>query len=210
MTENGFMGHHCPDQERQEEIKSPRGQAAYSYYAEWMRLKKRSVPALDRFAASKQYTPFIKFTDWVERTAIPNPLQFIKVMVDTEVQPVLWCRDNTFAMYLQWYDTMYPPTEQFLETFDTLTVLALDHGVALDKIYETLGAKEIARLVKRRKLSPWLLGLSRKFLTWLSAQPSAEKTMVGDAINLGAYAAKFQAQSVLSNELSEACKAMNV
>jgi hypothetical protein len=210
QTENGFMNHHCADRERLEEMKSPRGIAAYAYYSEWMRLHKRSVPAADRFMTSRQYNYFIKFVDWAEKTAIPNPNQFIKVMVDTSTQPVLWCRDTTYAMYLQWYDNAYPPLEQFIETYDRLVVRAQDYGVPVSEVYQAIGAKDIARLVRRRKLSPWLLVVSQKFLKWVQALPPTEKEMISEAINFGAYAAKLNQNPELARELRAACEAENV
>lgn len=210
QTENGFMKHRCAERERLEELKSPRGQAAYAYYSEWMRLQKRSVPVADRFMSSRQYNYFIKFTDWVEKTAIPNPNQFIKVMVETGTQPVLWCRDTTYAMYLQWYDNAYPPVNQFIETYDRLVNHATELGVPLTEVYPAMGASLIARLVRRRKLSPWLLVVSQKFLKWVQALPPAEREIVSEAVNFGAYAAKLNQNPELARELRAVCDAENV
>lgn len=210
QTENGFMNHHCAERERLEEMKSPRGTSAYAFYSEWMRLQKRSVPPAERFMTSRQYNYFIKFVDWSEKTAIPNPNQFIKVMVETGTQPVLWCRDTTYAMYLQWYDNAYPPAEQFLETFDRLTNFARELNVPLNEVYAALGARDLSRLVRRRKLSPWLLVVSPNFLKWVQSLPSVERDMVGEAINFGAYAAKLNQYPELAREFRTACESENV
>lgn len=210
QTENGFMNHHCAERAKLDEMRSPRGTAAYAYYSEWMRLQKRSVPAADRFMNSRQYNYFIKFTDWAEKTAIPNPNQFIKVMVETSTQPVLWCRDTTYAMYLQWYDNAYPPIEQFIETFDRLTNHARELGVPISEVYPAMGAREIARLVRRRKLSPWLLVVSHKFLKWVQGLPQVEREILGEAINFGAYAGKLNQNPELARELRAACESEDV
>lgn len=210
MTELGFMNHHCREREKIEELKSPAGQAAYSYYAEWMRLQKRSVPDQDRFMSSRQYNFFMKFAVWSEKTAIPNPTQFIKVMVETGTQPVLWCRDTTFAMYLDWYDNAYPPIDQFLETYDRLAWLAIECGVSFENVYETLGPKEIAKQVRRRKLSPWFLVVSSKFLKWVQSLPQEDKDLVSEAVNFGAYASKLKNQPELARELRAACEDIKV
>ena len=210
MTENGFMNHRCPEREKIEELKSPTGQAAYAYYSEWMRQQKRSVPTSDRFMNSRQYNFFMKFAAWSEKTAIPNPLQFIKVMVETGTQPVLWCRDTTFAMYLDWYDNAYPPIEQFLETLDKLSALATEYEVSLDNVYREIGARNIAKLVRRRKLSPWFLTVSKKFLEWVQSLPADERGMVSDAVNFGAFAGKLKQQPELARELRAACESVNV
>lgn len=210
MTENGFMNHRCPEREKIEELKSPTGQAAYSFYSEWMKLQKRSVPDQDRFMNSRQYNFFMKFAVWSEKTAIPNPMQFIKVMVETGTQPVLWCRDTTFAMYLEWYDNAYPPIDQFLETLDKLSMYAVDYGVPLEQVYQAMGAREIAKLVRRRKLSPWFLTVSKKFLEWVQSLSADERGMVSDAVNFGAFAGKLKQQPELARELRAACESVNV
>ena len=210
QTENGFMNHFCAEREKLEELRSPRGIAAYAFYCEWMKLKKRSAPAADTFMTSKQYNHFMKFVDWSNKTAIPNPNQFIKVMVETGTLPVLWCRDTTYAMYLQWYDNAYPPLEQFIETYDALACRAREAGVPIDEVYQAIGPKEIARLVRRRKLSPWLLVVSQKFLRWVQALPSQDREILGEAINFGAYAMKLNQQPDLARELRAACESENV
>ncbi len=205
-TETGFMKHRCPERERLEEMRSPRGSLAYAYYSEWMRLQKRSVPDVDRFMTSRQYNYFMKFVDWVEKTSMPNPNQFIKLMVETGTQPVLWCRDNTYAMYLQWYDNAYPPSEQFIETFERLQMLAADHNVELSKVFNELGPQAVAKMVRRRKLSPWLLVLSAVFLDWLRSLPDTDKDMVADAVNFAAWSLKLRNEAELVRELKTACE----
>lgn len=205
-TELGFMKHRCPERERLDEMKTPRGMTAYAYYSEWMRLQKRSVPPSDRFMTSRQYNYFIKFAEWAEKTAIPNPNQFIKVMVETGTQPVLWCRDTTYAMYLQWYDNAFPPAKQFIETLDRLMMQAAERNVELPQVFAEIGPVALAKLVRRRKLSPWLLVVSKTFLNWLRTLPENEKDMVAEAINFGAWAAKLNANAALTKELSHACE----
>jgi hypothetical protein len=210
VTEGGFMRHHCAARERLELLKSPKGQAAYSFYSQWMKIKKFSVPAQDRFMSSKQFNYFIKFVEWAEKTAIPNPVNFVQLMVDHSVEPVLWCRDSTYSMYLEWYDNMYPPREQFMETLLALEKHAEEHGVPLDKVYEALGASTVAKLVRRRKLSPWLLTLSPNFLHWVQALPVHDREIVADAVNFGAFAAKINQNPELAKELRTACEFANV
>ena len=204
------MRHHCAEREKLETLRSVRGQAAYSFYAEWMRAKKHSVPDQTRFMSSRQWNYFLNFVDWSEKTAIPNQVQFIRLMVESSVEPVLWCRDNTYAMYLQWYDSSYPPRDQFMETYGALERHSEELGVPLNKVYQALSPKVVAGLVRRRKLSPWLLAVSPNFLAWVRLLPENERTQVADAVNFGAFAAKINANPELSKELRAACEYADV
>lgn len=210
QTELGFMNHRCRERERIEELKTPMGQSAYASYAEWMRLQKRSVPSQETFIHSKQYNYFIKFAEWIKKISIPNPNQFIRLMVESKTQPVLWCRDTTFALYLQWYDNAYSPEQQFADTYEYLHALAVKHEVSIDKIYETLGPDELTQLIRRRKISPWLLVVSTNFLKYIQTLPALEKQILSEVINFGAYVDKLRKFPVLAREFRSACEAENV
>jgi hypothetical protein len=210
QTETGFMKHHCPERERLEELKTPRGQSAYAMYSEWMRQHKRSVPAAETFMISKQYNYFMKFVDWSEKTAIPNPNQFIKLMVETGTQPVLWCRSATYALYLQWYDNTYPPEQQFVETLDRLHSMAIDRRVPVSELYRDIGPYELAKLVRRRKLSPWLLVVSPQFLRWATTLPQHDRDVLNEAIDFSVYAKKLSQFPELAKEFRRACESENV
>lgn len=206
LTESGFMQHFCRPRERIDELKTPLGQVAYASYSEWMRLQKRSIPPPEVFISSRQYNFFIKFAAWSEKTAIPNPNQFIKLMVETGTQPVLWCRTSTYEMYLEWYDKVYPPEQQFIETLDRLKSLSFDLHCSSKDIFKELGPSELAKLVRRRRLSPWLLVVSTNFLRWAQSLPENDRNLLNEAINFVAYARKLNSRPDLARELKAACE----
>jgi hypothetical protein len=88
--------------------------------------------------------------------------------------------------------------------------MAEDYGCKPSEVYQTVGALELAKLVRRRKLSPWLLITSQLFLKWVSAQPQQDRDMLNDAINFGAYAAKLSKNSALGAEFRKACESEGV
>lgn len=206
QTENGFMKHHCKEREKLDQLRSPLGQAAYSHYCTWMKFKKRTAPPIETFMTSRQYNYFIKFTEWSNRTAIPNTARFIELMVETDTPPSLWCRNTTYALYLQWYDSAYPPESQFIETLDLLKHLAREHDCKLKDIFATLGATELAKLIRRRKLSPWLLITSGAFLGWVRTLPANVSEILKDAINFNAYVDKMKQHQALVEEFRRACE----
>lgn len=204
------MRHICRERERLDELRTPIGQAAYAYYGEWLRLQRRSVPKPEAFMRSAQYQHLLRFARWVDTTAVPNPNQFIKLMVETGTLPALWCRSQTYEMYLQWYDGVYPPEEQFLETYDRLVTMASDLKVPLAEVYGAIGPNELARLVRRRRLSPWLLVVSPRFLTWVQTLDHTARDVLNDAISFSAYASKLRQRPELARELRRACEAEGI
>jgi len=201
------MSHFCKEREKMDMLKSPQGQAAYQFYCEWMRMKRHSIPPADRFMASKFFNQFIKFVEWSEKVAIPAPSSsFIKLMVETNVLPSMWCRPNTYEMYLTWFDNAYPPETQFLESLDKIKEIAADEKCKPGEVYEKIGARELIKLIRRRKLSPWLMVTSSRFLTWAQALPQIDRDDLNTAINFLAYANKLNANPALARMLKTACE----
>lgn len=192
-SERTFMKHNCRERQRIEELRGPIGQAAYSYYGEWMRLNKRSVPPIDTFATSMNYNAFIKFANHVRRVNMPNPSGFVKAMVDNgNVQPVLWCRDNVYAMYLQGYDKIVSPTTQFLGSVDLMMEYAKEYNCKPSEVFAQIGVTKILDLVQKRKLSPWFLVSSSAFRSYMSSRNETESDRLEGGVQVGAMIMRIQ------------------
>lgn len=182
-----YEKHSCVEKRRAEQLRSPIGQAAFSYYNEWQRAKKQSMQKIETFAESRHYTTFIKFAEWAIRTNLPNVPAFIRLMVERDnVSPTLWARDNTYAMYLKSYDAAVDPNAQFLSSLNELKELARELKVPLSEVFEALGVDTIEQLVKKRKLSHWFLLASRVFRAYLMSLPAQDKDKLTNAIQAGA------------------------
>lgn len=212
-SEKVFMNHKCKEGQRNEELKSIIGQTAYSYYSEWMRLKKRTVPAIDVFAESKFYTTFIKFAEHARKVNIPNVPQFIKVMIENgDVSPSLWCRDQVYSMYITWYDTIYPPETQFVESIETIETLIDDYDCKDDpkRIFYEMNIDKLLQLVKKRKLSPWFLLASKSFREFLSSRNAVDKSLLESSLNVGAMIMQIKNKQGLFKMFNEATQEMNL
>lgn len=206
--ERAFMNHKCKERERIEELRSPIGQAAYLYYSQWLSAKKRSVPDIETFAHSQFYTTFIKFATHVSRVHVPNVKLFIKLMVDNgDVSPGLWCRDNVYAMYLEWYDKAYEPEIQFVDSLDFLKSLALDYECEIGAIFGAVGWQKLEELIRRRKLSPWFLLSSKVFRAYVNSLAPLEKDAIERSMNAGAMIARIQQRTDLFKMFNAAATA---
>ena len=207
VSEKVFMNHNCKEKQRNEEIRSPVGQAAYSYYAEWMRLQKHTVPSIETFSQSKFYNTFIRFARHAGKVHIPNIKQFIRLMVENgNVPPVLWCRDNVYSMYLKSYDAAVLPRDQFLESLDLLEELSRELKVPLEQIYSEIGTDTLADLIKKRKLSFWFLFSSAKFREYMLRLDATQKDIISDALNVGAAYVRISQEPELFKEFSAGTK----
>lgn len=187
-----FMKHYCEPKRRAQELASPLGQAAYSYYREWMRLKKYSQPSSSAFVESKFYRAFINFAEMVIKANIPSPDKYIQLMVEGDIMPVLWCRDSAYAIYIEWVDRKSNPIDQVQQTVNYLFDLAEKDGVKIQDIFDHLGIQEIISLVRQRKLTPWFLFCSAKFGAVLKKMDKSQLAAFNAVINSAFWAEKFQ------------------
>jgi len=207
-TESGFMKHECRGKAKIDELRGVVGQTAYAYYCEWMKLNRRTVPPIETFASSTRYPSFIRFAKWVKAVRLPQPNDFIRAMVENgNVPPPLWCRDNAYALYLQCYDKVVPPTIQFLNSYEVISDLALELHVDIDDIFEEIGATEILILIEKRKLSPWFLIASGVFRNWLTTQLQEDQDKLEGALQIGAMLSRVSHDEQLKIYLTEFSRA---
>ena len=209
--ERAFMNHACREKQRTEELRSSIGLAAYAHYSEWMRLQRHTVPPIETFSESKFYSTFIKFAQHVIKANLPDPADFIRVMVENgKVPPGLWCRDNVYSMYLKAYDAAVTPDRQFMRSIDLLEGMAVDLNVDLPDVFPAIGVETLVNLIHRRRLSFWLLLASSRFKAYLLALPQEEKDRLAGVLNVPAALERFKAEPYLLKEFSAAAKELGL
>lgn len=192
QNETFYMKHRCEQRKRHNELKTPLGQAAFGYYREWMTLKKFSAPSSSAFLESKYYRSFMNFAQLVVDANISRPDRFMELMVEADVLPILWCREQCYAVYLEWMDKLSDPLDQVQESINYLMDLAEKDGVELNKIYEHLGAQKVLSLVRQRRLTPWLLFCSPSFGKFLRSMDEAQLKVFNIIVNAQYWGNRFQ------------------
>lgn len=204
--EKVFMKHVCPEKARIDEMKTPIGQAAYAFYSDWMKTSRRSVPPIETFIHSSFYTTFIKFARHVKRVNMPAPQNFIRLMVNEQIAPSLWCRDNVYAMYMKTFDEAVPPEEQFIQSVEFLLTFADQEKIDAKDAFATMGIEKFLLMVQRRKLSPWFLAASSVFRNWIKQLDSTESSVVEDSVKVGALMIRISSNEQHSKMFGEFCK----
>jgi hypothetical protein len=204
--EKAFMTHQCKEKKRNDEIKTPIGQAAYTYYTDWMRQKKLKAPSIDTFTSSRFYTSFIKFSEHVNKLNITHPVVFIKLMILRDIPPVMWCRDQCYSIYLEWVDKESDPFQLVLSSLDLLEKIATQQSVKLGTIFQHLGYKHILELIRLRNISPWLLLHSGKFKEFLKDLDQEDMSIILGIINVTYWSDVLAQNAEISKELVEIVK----
>ena len=190
--ETTFMRHYCEPKRRAQELMSPIGQAAYGYYRDWMRLKKFSAPGAAAFMESKYYRAFIKFAEMVIDANISRPDKYLELMVAGDVMPFLWCRPQTYSVYLAWADRIADPIELVGESISYLMDICDKEKVDLSCIFEHLGPQQVLSLIRQRRLTPWFLFCSSAFdKQILKKLDSSQLVAFNSVVNAQYWAERF-------------------
>ena len=182
VTEERYLRHRCKQMERDEEMKTPIGQAAWAFYQAWMKAYRRMVPGIDSFTKSKYYRSFVRFAEQVKRLNIPDPESFIALMKDKDINPTIWTNDQVYAMYLEYLDRRATPLSQAKITINTLFDVAEAAECEVNEVFNVLQPNEVIMLLRERQLSPWILLFSAKFKDMLINRVSDEQRIIMESI----------------------------
>lgn len=191
-SETRYMKHVCEPKRRAGEIKSPLGQAAYNYYREWMRLKHFNAPNISAFVESKFYRSFINFAQLVIDANISRPEKFMELMVEADVLPILWCREQCYSIYLEWMDKLHDPLDQVQDSINYLMDICEREEMKLGEVFEKLGAQRVLSLVRQRRLSPWLLFCAPSFGRFLKTIDKEQLKVFNTVVNAQFWSNRFQ------------------
>lgn len=190
VREQAYIDHECKQMKRDAELKTPLGQTAWQYYHTWLRQKKRVAPSADAFVDSKYFRTFMNFANFVVKVQLPLPDKFIWLMVKRDYPPTMWMSDDVYSIYLEFLDTKMPPIEQAKNSIKTIFDYADSHHIEPDTFFENINPNELIHLVRLRKLSPWLLLLSRKFAQLYSKLSEEQQNILETFIKPDVWANK--------------------
>ena len=167
---------------RDEEIKTVAGMAAWSFYQKWMKINRRQPPKLPAFVHSKFYNSFIKFATYSRKVSIPDPDAYIWLMKERDIPPVLWATDEAYAEYLEFTDRRGDPKKQADITIKTMFKFADAFGCEVSELFNNFKPSEVIQLMRERRLSPWILLNSSKFMHFFANTVGSEDRIIIETI----------------------------
>lgn len=203
VYENAFLKHRCLAREKLDELRSEVGQRAYAFYSDWLRFQKRKAPAIEKFADSKFYKQFIKFATFTKEVSLSDSELFIRLMIEKDLPPHLWCRNQMYVMYLTKYDQVHTPYDQVLKTVHFLHKKAEEYEVNKNLILFELGHAKIIQFIDSKNISPWFLFACPQFGSFLKSLDEHDRAYFSNHININAWYDRLQAKSELVSELKE-------
>lgn len=182
VQERRFIKHRCKMMKRNDEMRTPEGQAAWLYYQKWMKAYKRRVNNPDSFLNSRHYGAFIKFANFSVKVHLPDTDIYIRLMCKRDISPVLWTTDEAYSAYLEHVDIMVDPTKNASITITTLFNLADEYEVDVSEIFNHITPNELIQLLRQRRLSPWIILKCPKFKTFYANRMTGEEKIIAESV----------------------------
>lgn len=190
--EAAFLRHKCKEMLRLEQMQTMNGNLAYKYYCDWMKAYRKMSPKIETFMSSRYFNPFNNFADYVKKLKIHNPERFIQLMVDKDISPMLWTRDECYSLYLEWSDRITTPYEQAQTTVNTLFKIAESKSIPIGGVFGSMSVDELVHHIQLRSLSPWVMFCSVSFKDAISKMHEQERDRLLNIIGFNYWLTKME------------------
>lgn len=166
-SQKAFDKHACDQKKRYDLARTPLGTKAFINYQQWLALKGGRVANATTFSNSKFFTSFIEFQQFATDKGIPDKELYIGFMYKKNISPSMWRNAMVYRAFIEYFDDEIPTMKKVRISLRTLDILGRIFECDISEIYDMLLPSEISRLVFERKLSPWLLLNSPKFMHYM-------------------------------------------
>lgn len=206
-----FDKHNCETKKRYALCKTRLGFAAFDDYKYWISLKKGKVINLSTFVGSTYFNSFIEFQDLAMNRGLPDRKLFMQVAVDRGLLPNIWKSDEMYEYYIAHYDGTVTPMVKFINSVRTLSSIADSVDCDISEALNHMLPSEIALLIFQRRLSPWLLLLSPKFMHILhTVKDDSQFVMLNALLDPVEAKKQFRANKSVVEEIKKMVKELNL
>lgn len=207
-SENIFTKHVCKNRTKALEFASPVGQSAFAFYNDWMAARKFTRQTGDAFLSSKLFSCFVKFAKFVKESNIANPDRYLRIMVEKNLQPPLWCRNESYKFYLESFDKNEDPIEELQNTINFLIKLCNDENVLtptgdadLTNIAGHLGSQRIINYIRNKSITPWIIFIAESFKHFIRNLDAEHLKNLNSTINIDYWAQKISGSKKTVEEI---------
>lgn len=210
LREDAFLLHKCEMMKREDEIKTPVGQAAWSYYQKWFKSQKKKVE-INQFINSKRYyRSFIRFADFVQRVRLIDIDIFIQMMREKDIPPQLWTNDQVYSLFLEYLDHTASPIELGEKTAKFLYQIAETLETKVEDVFDQLQPGDVMQFIRERRFTPWLLLRSRRFRQYLQSLDGEEREQFANLMKKEFWSYKFDNNPEIVKWMDTKAKELNI
>jgi hypothetical protein len=163
---------------RFELLDTVQGRHAYLTFNEWRKICKRPVLSVEEFVNSRNYKAFQKFSDFIRERNLPNKRDYMSYMVSKNMPPQLWSDYDVYDNYIQNFDNNYSIDYKINTSLETISELCRTYECLPAEIFEHVKPIQLLKIINARKLSPWILLQSNKFMDYLKYKTNKEERVL--------------------------------
>lgn len=178
VREAAFKKHSCRQMKRYALLKKPIGMTAYSSYCDWLSYKGSRMHSSEQFIDSRLFTPFILFTRYATKMALPAKDRFIEYMVERNIPPINWTHKLIYEHYMESFNKLFTADDQFNISLETVYELARTFKCEVGEIFLFIEVDDIIRIIQAKKLLPWFLLHSKTFKKFMQNEMTREQKIL--------------------------------
>ena len=103
-------------------------------------------------------------------------------MTTKDYPPTLWTSNDVYVIYIEFLDMRATPMEQALLSIDTLLAYADTHKIPIATVFDHMSIADAIHLLYVRKLSPWLLLMSKTFKHAITQRATSEQHVMLESL----------------------------
>lgn len=176
--EVNYLKHKCEQMKRYDLFKKPSGMVAYLTFNQWRKIQSYPSVNVETFTASRYFNAFIKFAEFSKQQQIPDKIGYISLMVKRGLLPFHWSDHDVYDFYLETFDKEYTVDNKIDITIETLRDLSRDAGCEIKDVFDNVTPITILKYITARRLSPWLLLVSEKFMRFMLLKTNKEERLL--------------------------------
>lgn len=192
--EPAYNKHRCEMMERAEFIdNTKRGRFAYMVYNEYMMARGYIKQSKQVFRESKSYNSILKFAEFYYSAMLPDMKDYVNFVVkEIDLLPQYWVRSDVYERYISEFDERVTPLQQAEITFKHLATMAKGLECEPAEVFDYIYVTELAKLIQSRRVSPWVLLASERFIQYLDDCSDTERPIVEMMVNEDLWLPRFR------------------
>lgn len=211
VKKSSFDRHECEPMKRHKLCKTKKGFNAFNDYKQWLSYRGKLISKLETFVDSRYFNAFIEFQTFANEKGIPDKALYIKLMATLGMSPSMWRTTQLYERYIVEFDSEKTPMEMFNISLRTLNRLSQLIDCKPSDVYGHLLPSEISRLIFERRLSPWLLLLSPKFLHYLhTVKDPSQHIMITNLIDPVGWQKIFRKNGEIVESIKKTISELNL
>lgn len=176
--EVNFLKHKCEKMKRYDLFKKPLGHIAYLTFNQWRKISGYPPVTVETFTNSRYFNAFIEFAKFTTSQSIPDKIGYIELMVKKGLLPFNWSDSDVYDYYIENFDKEYTIDEKVDLSIETIREISIKNECKPSEIFNKVSPIQVLRYITARRLSPWLLLPSKKFMDFMTYKTNKEERLL--------------------------------